>query len=249
MRILKRWWWVLLLVLILAFGGFVIWASTPAAPMSEALAALQSDAQVRVETKPWLIFRPVADNETVGLIIYPGGRVDPRAYAPAAHALAEQGNLVVITPMPLNLAILAPGRAAAVIAAFPKVSRWAVGGHSLGGAMAARFAHQNPDDVQGLVLWAAYPAATDDLSARALLVTSVYGTRDGLATGDKITASRRLLPDSTRWIAIEGGNHAQFGWYGLQSGDNSATISRENQQRQIVEATLELLSRLGGQGP
>jgi dienelactone hydrolase len=247
MRVLKRWWWLLPLMLILIFGGFVIWASTAAAPMPEALEALQSDSQVQVETDPWLVFRPVGDDPAVGLILYPGARVDPRAYAPAARALAQEGYLVVIAPMPLNLAIFAPDRAAEVMAAFPEVDRWALGGHSLGGAMSARFAYQNPDAVQGLVLWAAYPASTDDLSSHSLAVTSIYGTRDELATGDKIAASRPLLPLDTSWVAIEGGNHAQFGWYGSQSGDNTATISREEQQDQIVAATLSLLAGLAGQ--
>ena len=75
-------------------------------------------------------------------------------------------------------------------------------------------------------------------------MTSIYGTRDGLTTGDKIEASRPLLPPDTAWVAIEGGNHAQFGWYGPQSGDNPATISREDQQAQIVAATLALLLSL-----
>jgi hypothetical protein len=248
MRILRRWWWLLPLLAILAVGGFVIWASTPAGPLPEALAALESDSEVQVETEPWLVFRPLADNPTVGLVLYPGGHVDPRSYAPAAHALAKDGYLVVIVPMPLNLAVFAPDRAAEVIAAFPTTGGWVVGGHSLGGAMAARFAYQNPEAVQGLVLWAAYPASTDDLASRPLAVTSIYATNDGLATEDKIAASRPLLPGATRWVAIEGGNHAQFGWYGPQSGDGTATISREEQQRQIMAATLELLSSLAASG-
>jgi dienelactone hydrolase len=248
MRVLKRWWWLVPLVLILALGGFVIWASMAAAPMPEALPALQSDARLEVKTEPWLVFRPLGGNPTVGLILYPGGRVDARAYAPTARALAQEGYLVVIVPMPLNLAIFAPDRAAEVMAAFPGIDRWAVGGHSLGGAMSARFAYQNPEAVEGLVLWAAYPASTDDLSGYSLSVTSIYGTRDGLATEDKIAASRPLLPLDTSWVAIEGGNHAQFGWYGPQSGDQAATISREEQQKQIVAATLALLSRLGERG-
>ena len=221
MRILKRWWWLLPVVLILVLGGFVIWAGTAAAPMPEALASLQSDAQVEVETDPWLVFQPVAG----------------------------EGYLVVIVPMPLNLAFFAPDRAAEVMAAFPEISRWAVGGHSLGGAMSARFAYENSEAVQGLALWAAYPASTDDLSNHSLTVASIYGTRDGLATEDKIEASRSLLPLDTGWVAIEGGNHAQFGWYGPQSGDNAATISRDEQQVQIVTATLALLSELADQDP
>jgi dienelactone hydrolase len=244
MNWLKRWWWLVLLPLILGLAAFVIWASTGPGPMPEALAALESDAQVNVETDPWLVFQPANQDPTVGLIVYPGGRVDPRAYAPTARALAEEGYLVVIVPMPLNLAFFAPGRAAEVMAAFPDIKSWAIGGHSLGGAMAANFAHSNPEAVRGLVLWAAYPGASDDLSGYQLAASSIYGTRDGVATPDEIDASRPTLPPDTGWTAIEGGNHAQFGWYGPQSGDNEATISREEQQAQIVGATLELLRQL-----
>ena len=248
MRLLKRWWWLLPVVLILALAGFVVWAGTAAAPMPEALASLRSDTHVEVDQDPWLVFRPVGEEPEVGLVLYPGARVDPRAYAPAARALAEDGYLVVIVPMPLNLAFFAPDRAAEVMAVFPEIERWAVGGHSLGGAMSSRFAHQNPESVHGLVLWAAYPASTDDLSASSLAVTSIYGTLDGLATEEKIEASRPLLPPDTDWAAIEGGNHAQFGWYGPQSGDNPATISRSEQQEQVVTATLALLSELADRG-
>jgi dienelactone hydrolase len=245
---LRRWWWLLpLLLFVVVVVAFVVWASTGPGPMPEALDALKSGESVQVETEPWLIFRPARSTPATGLVLYPGARVDPRAYAPIARAVAEAGYLVVIVPMPLDLAFFAPDRAAEVMAAFPGVERWAVGGHSLGGAMAARFAYQNPDLVDGLVLWASYPAASDDLSGRDLSVTSVYGTRDGLATGDKIAASQPLLPPNTRWVAIEGGNHAQFGWYGPQSGDNPATISREEQQAQVIAATVHLLSLLAEQ--
>ncbi len=249
MRVLKRWWWLVPLLLLAAVAAFVIWGSTPAAPMPEALPAVQSDAQVVVDAEPWLVFQPAEEQPSTGLILYPGARVDPRAYAPAARAIAEKGYLVAIVPMPLNLAVLGADRAADVMAAYPEIEQWAVGGHSLGGAMAARFAYQHPEIVQGLALWAAYPASSDDLSGYPLATTSIYGTLDGLATGDKIDASRPLLPSATQWVAIEGGNHAQFGWYGPQSGDNEATINREAQQEQIVAAMAELLSRLEGMQP
>jgi S-formylglutathione hydrolase FrmB len=211
MRQMRRWWWVLLLIPLLAAGGFVIWAESTPDPMPRAMAALEAAARqdgVAVTTDDWLTFRPTGRRPTSALVLYPGGRVDPRAYAPAARAIAAQGNLVVIVPMPLNLAFLAPDRASEVMDAFPTVTNWAVGGHSLGGAMAARFAYGHPSVLKGLVLWAAYPAESDDLSTRDLAVVSIYGTRDGLATPDKIEASRPRLPSDTRWIAIEGGNHA-----------------------------------------
>jgi dienelactone hydrolase len=236
-----RWLWLLLLVPVLLASGFVAWAEAIPSPMPEAVAALAPDEDIEVVTSPWLTFRPKAGQPHVGLVFYPGARVDPRAYAPAARALAQDGYLVTIVPMPLNLAFFRPSAAGDVIGAFPQITRWAVGGHSLGGAMAARFAYRSPRIAEGLVLWASYPAASDDLSDRDIAVASIYATRDGLATLEKIDASRPLLPPDTVWIAIEGGNHAQFGWYGPQAGDNAATISRAEQQVQVIEATERLL--------
>jgi hypothetical protein len=211
--------------------------------MPEALDALRSDGTVAVASDRWLVFRPAEQEPTKGLIFYPGGRVDPRSYAPAARAIASEEYLVVIVPMPFNLAVLGTGRAEAVIAEFTGVQHWAIGGHSLGGSMAAKFAYDNPGLVDGLVLWAAYPSGSNVLSSSDLLATSIYGTLDGLATEGEIVTRWQLMP-STRWVPIEGGNHAQFGWYGAQRGDNPATISREAQQEQIVAATVDLLAQL-----
>lgn len=243
MKILR---WILIAVvvlLIVAVAGFVIWAEMPLGPMPEALAALESDATVTVGTDPWLSFTPTNQSPTTGLILYPGGRVDYRSYAPAARAIAEQGYFVVIPRMPLNLAVFSPGKAADVMAAHPEIEQWVVGGHSLGGAMAANFTFSNPDSVDGLAFWAAYPAGSNDLSSRTdLPLISIYGTEDMGLEG--IEASPALLPTQTQWVVIEGGNHAQFGWYGSQPGDGVATISREEQQAQIVETTVAFLATI-----
>jgi len=238
----------LVVVLLLAVAAFVVWASTPLGPMPEALAALESDAAVQVTTDPWYTFQPTGESRSAGLIFYPGGRVDPRSYAPPARALAELGYPVVIVPMPLNLAVFGAGKASEVIEAFPEVEQWAIAGHSLGGAMAATFTNGNPGVVDGLVLWAAYPASSADLSARTeIAVSSIYGTADAVINMEAFLSSQALLPPGTVWAPIEGGNHAQFGWYGPQSDTDVATISREEQQGQVIAATLAVLAQIDGE--
>ncbi len=239
---------VVTLLVVIVVGGLLFVSARTAGPMPEAEAALQSDAQVAVERDDWLVFRPLDREPQTGFIFYPGGFVDPAAYAPPARALAEQGYLVVIPPMPLNLAVLAPNEASSIIAAYPAIQNWVIGGHSLGGAMAAQYADQNPDAVDGLALWAAFPASGNDLSEQNLSVASIYGTLDGLATPAEVRAAQPQLPAATGWVAIEGGNHAQFGWYGPQQGDNEATISRVEQQTQAIAATAALLAQVT-QGP
>ena len=234
----------LVLILMVAMGGFVIWANNPLGPQPEALKALQSDAFVQVQTGRWVVFKPTDKDPVTGLIFYPGGRVDYRSYAPEMHSIAQNGYLAVIVPMPLNLAVLGINRADDVIAAFPAIQHWSIAGHSLGGSMAANYTANHPDKIQGLILWASYPASSDDLSDQNLVVTSIYGTDDGLATPAKVLGAAPLLPPNTQWVAIEGGNHGQFGWYGDQPGDNQAAISRQEQQEKILDATLQNLQSL-----
>ena len=238
--------WIVLALLLISLAGFVFWASAAAPASPQALAAGQSGASVIVETpNAWQVFRPSRGQPTAGLIFYPGGRVAYQAYAPLLRPLAEKGYLVVVPPMPLILAIFGINAADEVIKAYPEIKLWAVGGHSLGGSMAASYARAHLDVVQGLVLWASYPAGSDDLSKTSLKVASIYAANDGLATREKIDASRPLLPASTRWIMIEGGNHAQFGSYGAQAGDLPASISPQAQWDQVVAATEDLLKELG----
>ncbi len=236
---------IAIIVPLTAVAGFLIWAYTPLGPMPEALASLQSDQEVNVSIGTWIVFQPSDMSKSTGFIIYPGARIDPRSYAPEAMALAEEGFLVVIVPMPLNLAVFGTDLANDVIKAYPSVQAWTIGGHSLGGSMAATFVHRYPTAAKGLILWASYPSAADNLSAIPIKVVSVYGTRDGLTSLADINASRSVLPEQTLFIEVVGGNHAQFGWYGPQSGDNEATIPRVSQQEQILNATLVLLESLG----
>lgn len=232
-----------ILLLALCFMAFLLWAARPAMAMAEAQAALLTDEQVMVTTTPWLTFTPITPTAESGLILYPGPRIDPRAYAPVARAIAAAGYLVVIVPMPFNMAIFAPTRAQNVIAAYPAIAHWTIGGHSLGGVMAANFVATHPDAVAGLVLWAAYPGENDSLARRRNLpVTVIYGALDGIASVARLEAARTRLPRQTQFVAIEGGNHSQFGWYGDQAGDRPATITRPAQQARIVAATVAALA-------
>lgn len=249
MNLIKRYWkrtvLIIMSVLAVAIVGFFVWASTPAGEtMPTALSALESSGTVTVTRNNWIVFEPVDTNPTTGFIFYPGGRVLADSYAPLGKALAKDGYLAVLVPMPLNLAIFNVDGATAVIEAYPDIDHWAIGGHSLGGAMASRYAYNNPDAIGGLVIMAAFPEEQFDFSERDLVVASIYGELDGLATVEEVEASANLLPDDAELILIEGGNHAQFGWYGAQAGDNDATISREEQYQQIIAGTLRVLERI-----
>ena len=235
---------LILLSVLVTFGAlFYFWASNSSKPMPEALEAMVSDDNIRVTTDRWYVFEPTSTAPTTGFIFYPGGKVDPAAYAPMMKKIAEEGYLAVIVPMPLNLAVFNGMAAEDVIDNYPAIQHWAIGGHSLGGVMASSFAASN-ETIDGLVLWASYPASGDGIINSDLVIASISGNVDGLSTPEKITNSKSMLPANTYWTEIQGGNHAQFGFYGEQSGDNAALISREQQLSQIVEATVVILKNI-----
>src|SRR4030042_6201124 len=96
----KKFWWVVIIGPVLAVAIlFAAWGLLIPEPMPEAMEAMQSDSQVIITTDPWIVFQPTEQTPPTGLLIYPGGRGSPRAYAPLAHAIAAQGYLVVIVPM------------------------------------------------------------------------------------------------------------------------------------------------------
>lgn len=241
MKIIKRILLGLLAVTLLSVFGFVFWAETPLGPAPEALSALKSDSNVTATSGNFATFQPANLKPTTGFIFYPGGRVDYRSYAVPLREIASQGYLVILVPVRLNLAFFDINAAQPVFAAYPEIQHWAVGGHSLGGVASALFAKDHPE-IEGLVFWASYPA-DDSLKNSDLKMLSIYGTKD-MAGMAKFDETKPLLTADARYIVIDGGNHAQFGDYGPQPGDNIATISREEQQTQVVGATVEFLEEL-----
>jgi pimeloyl-ACP methyl ester carboxylesterase len=167
--------------------------------------------------------------------------VDYRAYATPLRQLAEQGYLAILLPVRLNLAFFDVNAADRAIPDFPEIQEWVVGGHSLGGVAASMYASKQ-DDIDGVVYWASYPA-DDSLKNSNMEFASIYGTLD-MGGMEGFQSSASILPEGTQFVVIEGGNHSQFGNYGLQPGDNPATITWQEQQAQAVAATARLLESL-----
>ncbi len=178
-----------------------------------------------------------------GLVFYPGAKVEYTAYAPLMRDLAERGYLAVVVEMPFNFAFFNVNAADEVRAAYPQVSSWWVGGHSLGGSMAAQYAADHADDgaLAGLVLLGAYAAS--DLSATDLGALVVYGSEDRVLNRDKLADSEALMPKGALTVEIPGGNHTGFGAYGPQSGDGTASIDPAEQQEQTADAVDAYIAR------
>ncbi|MEJ2210220.1 MAG: alpha/beta hydrolase [Anaerolineae bacterium] len=239
----KQRWLFVVLLLVAVLGVFGIpWLVGERQPLPEAMAAMESDDSVEVTQGSWLTFTPAQTVPQAGFIFYPGGRIDPRGYASLMKAIAAEGYLVVVPEMPLNIAAFRPNVADKIIAAHSDIDRWFISGHSVGGAMAAQYTYDHSENIAGLVIWASYPPDKADLSALEIPVTLIYGSRETRVTDSSVAERQHLLPADTVYVRIEGGDHHQFGSYEIDAKDHRATIDRDSQQQQIIEATLSLLA-------
>ena len=174
-------------------------------------------------------------NDTA-LIFYLGAKVEDLAYASLLKQLAADGIDCYLVHMPDNLAFMGMNRADKIMETY-SYNHWYLAGHSLGGAMAAVYADKNSEKLDGLIFLAAY--STKDLSDTDLKVLSIYGSNDGVVNMDKVTEGRKLMPSVYEEFCIQGGNHAGYGYYGVQKGDGEADISAKEQQEETAEKIVE----------
>jgi hypothetical protein len=158
----------------------------------------------------------------IGFIFYPGGKVEFSAYEPLMYELALNGITCVLLEMPFNLAVFNVNAADKVIDYFPNVSSWYIGGHSLGGSMAATYLEKNYNKFDGLILLGSY--STSNLKNTDLKVLSIYGSEDKVMNKEKYLKYKDNLPNDFTEVIIEGGCHAYFGMYGNQDGDGVSKI-------------------------
>lgn len=228
----KKLWIILsaiILIMIVLVSSFFIWASDYYHAQDEALAIIQSDDTIKVKNN-LTILSPDVETDT-GFIFYPGAKVEAVAYIPILEKIKQEcGVTCILVEMPLNMAIFDQDAAAEVMDQFPEITNWYIGGHSMGGAMASKFASEHENEIKGLILMGAYIYG-DYPPNKAL---TVYGTFNS-DLEDKIDYTENI-------VVIEGGNHAQFGNYGKQKGDPDATITASEQQNITVQAMKKFIN-------
>lgn len=222
----KRWKFLIfvLVVLLLAFVGLCVYASDYRT-LDEDYYYIFEDEDVYT-LDDMIYFEADSD---VGIIFYPGGRVEYIAYAPFCQKLQEAGINVFLVDMPFNMANFGINKADDIIDDYTEIETWYISGHSLGGVAACMYASSNEDRIEGLILVGIYLATDYDVEK----TITINGSND-LRVGDSVDYT-------TNVYVIEGGNHAQFGDYGFQKGDSEATISAEEQQDITVAIIQEFL--------
>lgn len=177
----------------------------------------------KVEYEDYIVYGD--STEGTAFIFYPGGKVETEAYEPILCEIVKEGGCAILVKMPFHLAVFNADAADSIMQDFPQIEHWYIGGHSLGGAMAADYAAEHAEKLEGLILFAAYP--TKEIPEE-LFVLSLYGSEDKILNIEKYLDSKELAPQMFE-VVIQGGNHAQFGNYGEQKGDGVATISNMEQ--------------------
>ncbi len=183
-----------------------------------------------------ITFEPI--DPIAGFIFYPGGKVEYTAYVPLMSALAEKGVLCILIPMPFNLAVLDMNAAKGMADQYSEIDDWYIGGHSLGGSMAASFVADNSDDFEGLILLGSY--STTQI---ALPVLSIYGSEDKVMNREKYDKYKSNINSSLTETVIDGGCHAYFGMYGAQDGDGTPSISNEEQINITVTEIIKFIGK------
>ncbi|EDF4963954.1 alpha/beta hydrolase [Listeria monocytogenes] len=223
----------------LLIWGYFYFNSEPSTTAENA--ANSTKAVDVLEENDILVFTPRKLDADMSVILYPGAFVDALSYAPLANKLASSGYKTYIVEMPLNLAVFGKDRAADIIDEAPD-EKFVIGGHSLGGVMSSRFAHDNESEIEGAFFLASYPDKKGSLKNASFPALSVTATKDEVLNQDSYNKNKKYLPKDTTFVSIKGGNHAQFGSYGEQHGDGKATISGPEQTDQVANALITWLN-------
>ncbi|SFF53606.1 alpha/beta hydrolase [Curtobacterium sp. YR515] len=230
--------WVVAVIVLIAVV-FLVWANIVMQGTRSAALQVWRDDRVAVrDAGDAVVMTPTGTANGAGIVFIPGAKVDPYAYMATFRQVVASGTTVVITKPTLHLAFFDTRPLSTFESHAPDVRSWAVGGHSLGGVRACQLA----PDADGLLLLGSYCA--NDISKSYISVLSVSGSRDGLSTPEKVDAARHLLPSNATMTEVEGANHADFGAYGAQPGDDTATISRTDARQQIGSAIEEWVRTL-----
>lgn len=173
-------------------------------------------------------------NDTA-LIFYPGAKVEYTSYLPMFTQLASQGIDCYLVEMPFNIAFFGSNSADDIMNN-STYDHYYLAGHSLGGVVASSYINST-NNTDGLILLAAYPP--EEIQKPVL---SIYGSDDNVLDLEKYNESKSLVKGNFTEYIIKGANHAQFAYYGNQSGDGIAEITAEMQQKETVNKILGFIS-------
>lgn len=236
LKIIKRIWFLIAI-------SFTIWLVYSYQAKDVEASLLESDTKLYVkDTEDYFLFEPKQKFDKV-FIFYPGAMVDPKAYVPLCRKISENGIKIYLIKMPWRLASKGYEIPKQLDLFADKTKTYILAGHSQGAKMAAVFVKENPDLIDKLILIGTTHPRDISLSETTIPILKIYGSHDGVADERTIFKNKSKLPPTAKFVKIEGANHAQFGYYGFQFGDNSAGISREKQQAETLKCIFYFINQ------
>lgn len=235
----KSWIPILITGLIIAtvFSGCAIYLNTYSPADADAIADFKVEGVSEKVLEEGVIAYVPEGEIKAGFVFYPGAKIEHTAYAPLLKACAEKGIACILVKMPYNLAIFGINKGVSLTKYFPEIKDWYIGGHSLGGNIAANCAANHKEIFKGVILLGSY--STTDISS--LRVLSVLASNDKIINTKNYKKYMDCLPDVFTERTIIGGNHSNFGMYGLQKGDGEATVGAEEQIRLTAQHIFEFI--------
>lgn len=227
---------IILCIVVLIAGAFFVYFADYYHGTEVAASSLKNDGDVNVSRIDGGYYFD-GPGEDAAMIFYPGAKVESMAYGNLMRTIAENGVDCFLVEMPFNFAFFGSDKADSIVDSY-NYSRWAMSGHSLGGIVAAAYAADNNDRIGYMVLLASYPNVKIDDDIKML---SIYGDRDGVLNMESYEDARKFWNGNSTEEIIIGANHGGFGDYGLQKGDNNATISALEQQNRTAMLIVDFL--------
>ena len=232
---MKKRYLILIIILILLCAYCLYYVNDYYHADNTSLSYINGSENVSVSKTSNGLFIDGPGNDTA-LIFYPGAKIEYTSYLPLMNGLAARGVDAYLVEMPFNLAFLGSNSADDIIKN-SNHSHHILAGHSLGGAMAAKYSSSH--NVDGLVLLAAYPS--DEVK---IPVLSVYGSNDKILNLKTYNDSKSLIKDNFTENIINGGNHGQFGNCGFLKGDGNATVNTTVQQKQTSDYIIDFIKHI-----
>ena len=224
----------IILFIIIFFGGFFVYAQFYYHAEETATNYMNGTEDVNVTKISNGLFLDGYGNDTA-IIFYPGAKVEYSSYLPLFVDLSSKGIDCYLVEMPFNLAFFGIDSADEIIEN-SDYDHYFIAGHSLGGAMACNYVNKTDKKIDGLIFLSSHSAVGIDVP-----VLSIRGTNDGVINLTSYEKAKSLLHNNFTEIIINGGNHAQFGYYGNQTGDGQANITAKSQQDQSVAAIMKFI--------
>ncbi len=230
------------IIILLFVVSFFTWMSNGYTLQESERSYLESNSTVEVTTEgEYTYFIPKNIKSTKGFILYPGERIDSSAYAKLCNNIASYGYKVISVEMPFNYSKFGKNKANEVIKQNSDITKWVIGGDSIGGSVACEYAIDKKN-VDGIVLISSY--SKENISKMEIDVLSIWGSKDSVISYTKLIDSRKNLPRDAQYIEIEGANHSQFANYGTYSRDEEALISSDDQMSKTVEYIVNFLEEI-----